>query len=124
MNSDDFVAVQQFIDQKYALTDASNDELLDRLHNLEEQNKGLRKIETSVKELQELFNELNILVIEQQDLIDSVDQNVVETKELVQSGTQHLEIAEKHQKRTRKMMLCGIICCLIILIIIIISVSA
>eukprot|EP01084_Bolivina_argentea_P308517 533503_1 len=123
LNSDDFLAVQKFIDEKYKLTDASNDELLNRLTDLEKQHNGLIKIEESVKELKTLFNELNILVIEQQDLIDSVEHNVVETKELVKSGTKHLEKAEKHQKKTRKMMLCGIICCIIILLIIIIAVA-
>lgn len=124
LNSDDPGAVQKFLSQKYALTDATNDELLNRLTDLEQQHNGLLKIERSVQELNQLFNELNVLVIEQQDLIDHIDNKVVETKELVQSGTKHLEKAEDHQKKTRKMMLIGFICCLIILIIIIIAATA
>lgn len=124
LNSDDPGAVQKFLSQKYALTDATNDELINRLNDLEEQHNGLLKIERSVQELNALFNELNILIIEQQDLIDNIDQNVVETKEKVQSGTKHLLKAEAHQKRTRKMMLIGCVCCLIILIIIIISATS
>merc|ERR1711920_129054 len=105
-------------------SDATSDQLLGRLTELEEQHNGMLKIERSVKELNELFQELNILVIEQQDLIDNVESNVTETKELVQSGTKHLTAAEGHQKRTRKMALCAIICCLLILIIIIIVLVA
>ena len=124
LNSDDFGAAQKFIDQKYAFSDATIDELFGRLTELEEQHKGMLKIERSVKELNELFQELNTLVIEQQDLIDSIDQNVTETKELVQSGTKHLERAEKHQTKTRKIMLCAFLCCLIILIILVIALAS
>ena len=63
-------------------------------------------------------------VIEQQDLIDSIEQNVIETKDKVQSGTKHLVEAEKHQKKTRKMMLIAAIYCIVTLLIIIISVTA
>merc|ERR1712129_687241 len=90
INSDDFGASQKFIDQKYALSDATSDQLLGRLTELEEQHNGMLKIERSVKELNELFQELNILIIEQQDLIDNVDQNVAETRNLVQSATNNL----------------------------------
>jgi len=122
VESEDPKAVQQFLSQRYALTDATNDQLLDRLTDLEKQNDGMKKIERSIHELHELFNELNILIIEQQDLIDSIDQNVVDTKDNVTSGTKHLGKAEQHQKQTRKMMLIGVICCLVILVIIIIAV--
>ena len=121
VNSDDPSAVSKFLEQKYVLSDATNEQLLSRLTSLEQQHDGLLKIERSVQELNQLFNELNILVIEQQDLIDNIEQNVVETKQLVESGTHHLEVAERHQKCTRKYMLIGCICCFIILMIIIIS---
>ena len=119
INAEDFGAVQQFLDQKYALSDATNDELVSRLTDLEHQHDGLLKIERSVRELNALFTELNVLVIGQQDLIDSVEDNVVSAKEQVKAGTRHLEIAERHQKKTRKMMVIGIVCCVVVLLIVI-----
>eukprot|EP01083_Nonionella_stella_P141855 437797_1 len=124
LDSDDPKAVQKFIDQKYALTEAPSDILLQRVVSLEQTHAGMLKIERGVRELRDLFNELNILIIEQQDLIDHVDSNVQETKTLVQAGTKHLETAEQHQKKTRKMMLIGSICCLIILLILVISLTS
>merc|ERR1712129_533800 len=98
--------------------------LVDRLAELEDRHQGMLKIEKSIKELQEMGMELNVLVTEQQELLDHITHNVEETRDSVKSAPKHLQKAEETQKCSRKLQLWACCCCLIILVILLISLGA
>ncbi|KAL9652339.1 hypothetical protein ABK040_011995 [Willaertia magna] len=60
--------------------------------------KEIREILASIVELNQLFKELNQLVIEQGTLIDRIDHNIEQTHVFVQKGNKELLQGEKYQK--------------------------
>jgi syntaxin 16 len=109
----------------------SLDEALDRglsqeeLQQLEEMNQNasareqeIINIATSINDLANLFNELNVLVVEQGTVLDRIDYNVEQTLLKVQDGVGHLVKAEEHSSKAYTMK------CILFLIIIIIILTA
>jgi len=119
----DYDRAEAFIQEQFQMVEAS-DALVDRLAELEDRHQGMLKIERSIKELQELWMELNVLVTEQQELLDHITKNVEETRDYVKSATKHLQKAEENQKCSRKLQLWSCCCCLIILTILLVSLGA
>jgi len=107
---------QRYLQQQLNLE--ISDAMMDRIVELEERYEGMLRIEQSIRELQELWQELYIMITEQQELLDNISYNVTQTKDYVQSGVHHLEAAEQHQKTSRKLQLCLGICVIVILIIV------
>merc|ERR1712228_218693 len=60
----DYERAEAFIQEQFQMVEAS-DALIDRLAELEDRHQGKLKIEKSIKELQEMWMELNVLVTEQ-----------------------------------------------------------
>jgi len=116
----DYDRAEAFIQEQFQMVEAS-DALVDRLAELEDRHQGMLKIEKSIKELQEMWMELNVLVTEQQEMLDQISKNVEETRDYVKSATKHLQKAEEKQKCSRKLQLWACCCCLIILVILLIS---
>lgn len=102
---------------------AASDITLDRLHELEDRHQGMMKIEKSIKELHELWNELNVMVTEQQENLDRIEENVKETRHYMQKANKQLVSAESKQKSSRKLACCAVCCLLIIVVLIIIFVG-
>mmetsp|Transcript_20265 Transcript_20265/g.24991 ORF Transcript_20265/g.24991 Transcript_20265/m.24991 type:complete len:346 (+) Transcript_20265:84-1121(+) len=115
---DDYEAAQEYIQQQFAMNDTS-DAMLDRLTELEDRHKGMLRIEQSIRELQEMWTELHILISEQQEYIDQIENNVMMTKDYVKSAVKQIKSAEVHQKKARKasfyLLICCVIFCLIVL---------
>ena len=99
---------------------AAADALLDRVAEIEDRHKGMLKIERSIKELHELWMELNVMVSEQQEHLDRIEANVEETKNYVKKGVVNLEKGEKKQKSARKLKCCAVCMLLVIAIIVVI----
>jgi len=106
---------QRYLQQQLNLE--ISDAMMDRIVELEERYEGMLRIEQSIRELQELWQELYIMITEQQELLDNISYNVTQTKDYVQSGVKHLEKAEEHQKTSRKLQLCLGVCLIIIAVI-------
>jgi syntaxin 16 len=62
----------------------------------------------SIYELNDIYKELNSLVILQGSLLDRIDQNIDAAQQAVASGAEHLTKAERRQKRTGRCA-CGVI---------------
>ena len=119
----DYDRAEAFIQEQFQMVETS-DALIDRLADLEDRHQGMLKIEKSIKELQEMWMELNVLVTEQGEMLDQISKNVEETRDYVKSATKHLQKAEEKQKCSRKLQLWACCCCLVILVILIISMNA
>ncbi|CAF0993009.1 unnamed protein product [Brachionus calyciflorus] len=68
------------------------------LYLIEERHNELLKIEKSISEINELFNDLAILVETQGDIVDRIDKNFGETKEYVAEGDTKLNQAQNKKK--------------------------
>lgn len=88
------------------------DAMVDRLVEIEERHEGILNIQNGVKEIQEMWQDLSLLVDAQAELMDQVEKNVAATKNYTVKGVDHLKKAETYQLAARKKTL-WILCILI-----------
>eukprot|EP01084_Bolivina_argentea_P048226 88866_1 len=79
----DYQQRQQWIEKTMQLAD---DRTLARLIDLEEQRDGMLKIEQGIKELKELYENLNVLIVDQGMLIDEVEEKTEYALDQVHQG--------------------------------------
>lgn len=84
------------------------------LSEVEMRHQAVRKIEESMAELAQLFQDMETLVAEQDHQVTEVDNNVAKAQTDIQGGVQHQQRAIRSARRARKLKWI----CLIILIII------
>eukprot|EP01083_Nonionella_stella_P096580 271552_1 len=104
-----------FMQQALMIPDA----MIDRVADIEKRHQGILNIEKGVKELQELWGQLAVLIDDQQEELDHIESNVEQTLNYVQKGKQNLAKARKNQQNARKTACCTIlIICVIALILV------
>jgi len=103
-----------FMQQALMIPDA----MIDRVVDIERRHEGILSIERGVKELQELWNQLAVLVDDQQEQLDQIEKNVEQTLDYVQKGKIALEKANQSQMSARRTM-CGFCVCVVIAAVII-----
>jgi len=91
-----------FMQQALMIPDA----MIDRVADIEKRHEGILNIEKGVKELQEMWGQLAVLVDEQQEQLDHIENNVEQTLNYVQKGNKNLEKAKKSQNGARKTAMC------------------
>jgi t-SNARE complex subunit (syntaxin) len=101
-----------------------SDQALDAVAELEERHERMRAIEQGVREVLELFQDLAIMIDQQQETIDHIESNVNSAKEKTKKGAEEIVIAQKSQKKSRKMMCIGLGLAVVVMIIIIIAVAS
>lgn len=91
----------------------------DALNYIENRHKDILRLEQSIKELQQLFFDMAILVEAQGELIDQIEYNVSQAGAYTKEAVKNLRDANKYQKRSRKKMCCiiGILLAVIIIIV-------
>jgi len=92
----------------------------DALTYVEGRHRELLKIEASVNELHQLFNDMAILVNAQGDFIDNIEANVAASGAYIEQANVDLVQARKRKSRRRWWCFCSCITCMIILAIIIV----
>lgn len=102
-----------FMQQALMIPDA----MLDRVAEIEKKHQGILNIERGVKELQELWGQLAVLIDEQQEQLDHIEANVDQTLNYVQKGRQELDKAKEHQQNARKTA-----CCIVVIGIVVVGV--
>jgi syntaxin 1A len=76
--------------------------LYDELARLRDKHQDILRLEKSIKELAELFQETALLVDTQGEMLDSIEVHVQNAKEYTQKGEQELITARKAQSSTAK----------------------
>ena len=104
-----------FMQQALMIPDA----MIDRVADIEKRHEGILNIEKGVKELQELWGQLAVLIDEQQEQLDNIENNVEQTLNYVQKGRKQLVKAKKHQENARKTLFCMICVVFVIAIILV-----
>ena len=87
------------------------------VNEIEQRHLQIRAVESDIREMAEMWKDLQTLVEEQQVHIDVIDTAIVETKDKVVAAHKELEQAADYQSRARKRA-----CCTAVLLIIIVAV--
>jgi syntaxin 16 len=74
-------------------------ELLQEDERQKEVSNEVQNILTSMQELQDMFRDLNAMVVEQGSVLDRIDYNIQQTKANMKKGREELNKAREHQKR-------------------------
>jgi t-SNARE complex subunit (syntaxin) len=85
---------------------------------IRDREEGIKEIEKTVKEVNEIFIDLSNLVVEQGEMIDNIESNVEASVVDTSKGTEELVTASKYQKKARTKM------CLLALILIVVAAAA
>lgn len=70
-----------------------------RSYLIEEQGKEIDKIEENMKEVNEMFYDINMLVKEQRFMVDNIESHIENTVENVDEGVENIRQAEKSQEK-------------------------
>lgn len=98
--------------------------LKNTVSDIQDKFRDVQKLEASVSQCVQLFNELSALVFAQGEKIDSIEANVGECKDYVEAAEKHLTKAKEHHECSKKCMCIAIIVAVVVLVIIIIAVVA
>ena len=93
------------------------------IKDMEERAEALRKLETDIVEIHELFKEVAILVHDQGQTINEVEINTEDAKNYVEKGLAELKEADKLKRKSRKKQCFIAIVCAVVLLTIIIIVA-
>uniref|UniRef100_H2Z9A2 t-SNARE coiled-coil homology domain-containing protein n=1 Tax=Ciona savignyi TaxID=51511 RepID=H2Z9A2_CIOSA len=89
------------------------------LNDIEARHNDIIKLETSIKELHDMFMDMAMLVEQQGEIIDRIEYNVEHSVDYVERAVSDTKKAVKYQSKARRKKICMIVCCVILLIIII-----
>eukprot|EP00667_Euglena_gracilis_P016337 EG_transcript_17067 len=78
----------------------------DVYEQIQENHRDILRIERSMRELNQMFADMALLVEEQGELMDDIAHNVSKSVAYVQKGTQELKQAKVYAKKSRKLMCC------------------
>lgn len=79
------------------------------LQVLQEREDSIRKLESDIQDVNQIFKDLAVLVHEQGEMIDSIEANVEAAQVHVEQGTSQLSEARKYQAKSRRKMVCVIV---------------
>lgn len=95
------------------------EEVADNERLIREREEGIKHIEKSVVEVNEIFKDLNSLVVAQGEMVDSIEANIVTAADRVETGTEDLLSARRSQKKSQKKMIFIAVVAVIVLIVLI-----
>uniref|UniRef100_A0A0R3WPP9 t-SNARE coiled-coil homology domain-containing protein n=1 Tax=Hydatigena taeniaeformis TaxID=6205 RepID=A0A0R3WPP9_HYDTA len=72
------------------------------LSEIEARHQDIIKLEQSIKELHDMFQDLATLVDSQQETIDKIEYNVDQAKDYIETAKTDVEKAVVYQKKSRK----------------------
>ncbi|KAJ9582664.1 hypothetical protein L9F63_022993, partial [Diploptera punctata] len=70
-----------------------------QLADIEARHADIMKLETSIRELHDMFMDMAMLIENQGELIDHIEYNVTQTAEYVGKATEDVKKASKYQKK-------------------------
>ncbi|KAL0610371.1 Syntaxin-2 [Plecturocebus cupreus] len=87
------------------------------LNEIESRHKDIMKLETSIRELHEMFMDMAMFVETQGEMINNVERNVMNATDYVEHAKEETKKAIKYQSKARRKMMFIIICVIILLVI-------
>lgn len=105
-----------------AIQEQGRGEVKSTILEIQERHEAVKEVERSLKELQEVFMDMAVLVEAQGEQLDDIESQVTRANSVVRQGAQHLQVARTKQKNTRKWSCFAIILLLIIILIVVLSI--
>jgi t-SNARE complex subunit (syntaxin) len=90
--------------------------LLDEVHRIQEKHQDIRRLEASITDLGQMFQEMSVLVDAQGEMLDFIEVHVQKTKGYTTKGVDALVTSRKTQFKNRKWMCCITIFMLLLLL--------
>ncbi|CAG2115504.1 unnamed protein product, partial [Medioppia subpectinata] len=109
-----------FKEETFGPTQTQMVEMENERNNLElaqQQHESVKRLESDIQDVNQIFQELAKMVYEQQEVVDHIETNVVSAQIQVEGGNQQLRTAAEYQRKARKKRLWIIIIFVIILVI-------
>ncbi|TMW40337.1 hypothetical protein DOY81_014583, partial [Sarcophaga bullata] len=89
------------------------------LADIEARHADIMKLETSIKELHDMFMDMAVLVEAQGEMVDRVEYHVEQAKDYVQTATRDTKMASIYQSKARRKKIMILICLLVLVIIVV-----
>uniref|UniRef100_A0A6I8NG78 Syntaxin 2 n=1 Tax=Ornithorhynchus anatinus TaxID=9258 RepID=A0A6I8NG78_ORNAN len=87
------------------------------LNEIESRHKDIMKLESSIRELHEMFMDMAMFVETQGEMINNIEKNVMNASDYVEHAKEETKKAVKYQSKARRKMMFVIICVAILLVI-------
>ncbi|XP_068940628.1 syntaxin-2 isoform X2 [Petaurus breviceps papuanus] len=87
------------------------------LNEIESRHKDIMKLESSIRELHEMFMDMAMFVETQGEMINNIEKNVMNASDYVEHAKEETKKAVKYQSKARRKMMFIIICVIILLVI-------
>ena len=94
------------------------------LADIEARHADIMKLETSIKELHDMFMDMAVLVEAQGEMVDRVEYHVEQAKDYVQTATRETRMAAIYQSKARRKKIMILICLTVLVIIVVSYVSS
>ncbi|XP_072538584.1 syntaxin-2 [Salminus brasiliensis] len=93
------------------------------LNEIESRHKDIIRLESSIKELHEMFMDMAMLVETQGEMIDNIEKNVSNAVDYVSKANEECKKAVRYQKRARRkkvyLAICLAVCAVVVLLVIV-----
>ncbi|XP_077317906.1 syntaxin-2 [Lithobates pipiens] len=90
------------------------------LNEIESRHKDIMKLESSIRELHDMFMDIAMLVETQGEMINNIEKNVENSADYIEHAKEETKKAVKYQSKSRRKMIFIIICVLILVVILVI----
>ncbi|XP_044943572.1 syntaxin-2 isoform X4 [Mustela putorius furo] len=87
------------------------------LNEIESRHKDIMKLETSIRELHEMFTDMAMFVETQGEMINNIEKNVMNATDYVERAKEETKRAVRYRSRARRKMMFIIICVIVLLVI-------
>ncbi|XP_063352874.1 syntaxin 3b isoform X3 [Pelmatolapia mariae] len=91
------------------------------LNEIEARHKDIVRLESSIKELHDMFVDIAMLVESQGDLVENIEQNISKSVDHIEAAKEQTKKAVRYQTKARKkIIIIAVVCAVVLLIILII----
>ncbi|XP_071479608.1 syntaxin-like isoform X3 [Diadema antillarum] len=90
------------------------------LRDIEARHNDIIKLETSIRELHDMFMDMAMLVESQGEMIDRIEYNVEQSVDYVETAKMDTKKAVKYQSKARRKKIMIVICCAVLITIVVI----
>jgi syntaxin 16 len=91
---------------------------------IDERDREVQNIVSSINELAQIMKDLSVLVIDQGTILDRIDYNMEQTSMKVEEGVRQLEKAEKKQKQSRMVLCIMLLLCAVVVMLLLVVFKA
>ncbi|GLJ43325.1 hypothetical protein SUGI_0899840 [Cryptomeria japonica] len=103
-----------------ALGISHGEDALIRVRSMEDKYKEIKGIEADLKELQQIFMDLSVLVWDQGEGLDEIEKNMVFSATAMEDGVAHLSSAATANVSSHKWIWIGVCCLLLVLLLVLV----